>query len=64
MNTETITWREGTPDTDDLVVVWRKGGSTPYWVSGWYDFTVERWRDSKCMLLGDVTHWAEIRGPR
>lgn len=61
MNTETITWREGQPDTDDLVVVWRKAG---YWVSAWFDFSIGRWRDVKFMLLGDVTHWAEIRGPQ
>ena len=62
---ETITWQEGTPPTDALVVVWRSSGGTPgYWVSGWYDFTVERWRDVKYMLLGDVALWAEIRGPK
>ena len=61
---ETITWNEGIPATGDLLVVWRKGGNTPYWSSAWYDFSVNRWRDVKYMLLGDVTHWAEIRGPK
>lgn len=61
MSTETITWREGKPDTDDLLVVWLKRG---YWVSAWFDFSINRWRDVKFMLLGDVTHWTEIRGPQ
>lgn len=58
---ETITWNEGIPPNDHMVVVWRKRGD---WSMAWYDFSAARWRDTRYVLLDDVTHWAEIRGPQ
>lgn len=57
---ETITWNEGIPPTDEVVAVMCTNG----WKAAWYDRSAGRWRDMKYMLLGDVTHWASIRGPR
>ena len=58
--TESITWLEGLPPDDRMVLVWR--GS--HWVSAWFDFSAARWRDVKYMILGDVTRWADVKGPK
>jgi len=62
MNNETITWHEGLPPNDNMLVV----ACRPLrdWSAAWYDFDAGRWRDAKYQILSDVTHWAEIRGPQ
>jgi len=58
---EAIHWHQGVPPvTDEMVAVMCKYG----WKAAWFDFSIDRWRDSKHMLLDDVTHWAAIRGPQ